>query len=62
MNSIVIFSARVAKDLIKHDFKIIDINPDNDCKIKTVFYFEDTEKLREYLKLIHDINVPKNNR
>ena len=59
MNSIVIFSARIAKDLIRHDFKIIDINPDNDCKIKTIFYFEDTEKLREYLKDEHNIVIPK---
>lgn len=59
MNSIVIFSAKVARDLIKHNFQLIDIKPDKNCKIKTIFYFEYTEKLRQYLKLIHDINVPE---
>ena len=59
MNSIVIFSAKVAKDLIRHDFKVVDIKPHEQEKIRTVFYFEYTEKLRQYLKLMYDINVPE---
>lgn len=58
MNSIAIFSARVAKDLIRsRRFKLIDISADKKIKIKTVFYFEDTEDLREYLKDNFNIEI-----
>lgn len=57
MDSITIFSARVARDLIQKDFKLIDIKPDREKKIKTIFYFSDTEDLRIYLLKEHKIEI-----
>jgi predicted CoA-binding protein len=38
--SIVIFAGRVARELLKRGFTIIDIKPDKTNKIKTVFVFK----------------------
>ena len=58
MNSITIFSARVARDLIQSKkFELLDISADKKVKIKTVFYFDDTPELREYLKEKHSIEI-----
>lgn len=54
---IVIFSARVARDLIQKRFNLIDIKPDRKCKIKTIFYFENTKELRNYLSVNHNIKI-----
>lgn len=54
---IVIFSAKVARDLIKSDYKLNDIRPDRNIKIKTVFYFENTKQLKDYLKEKHNIEI-----
>ncbi|MSS43773.1 hypothetical protein FYJ27_08535 [Anaerosalibacter bizertensis] len=54
---IVIFSARVAKDLIRNNFHVIDIQQNKQCKLKTVFYFKDTEKTRNYLERKHNIKI-----
>lgn len=57
MKGITIFSGRIAKDLIHKGFKLVNINPDKINKIKTIFYFEDTETLRKYLKDNHNIHL-----
>lgn len=56
-DNIIIFSARVARDLIQKDFKLHDIQPDNKYKIKTIFYFKNTKQLRNYLKENHNICI-----
>lgn len=56
-NNIIIFSAKVARDLIQKDFKLNDIQPDNKYKIKTIFYFKNTKQLRNYLKKNHNICI-----
>ena len=58
MNSITIFSARIARELIQSKkFELLDISPDKKVKIKTVFYFENTPELRKYLKEKHNIEI-----
>lgn len=58
MNSITIFSARVARDLIQSKrFELMDISADKNIKIKTVFYFADTVELRKYLEENHNIKI-----
>lgn len=57
MNDIIIFSARVARDLVQKKFELNDIKADKYNKIKSVFYFKNTQKLREYLKLEHNIEI-----
>ena len=56
-NNIIIFSAKVARDLIQKDLKLNDIQPDNKYKIKTIFYFKNTKQLRNYLKKNHNICI-----
>lgn len=41
-----IFTPGVARYLLKHGNKILDIKPDKKNKDKTIFLFEDTDKLR----------------
>ena len=53
-----IFSAGVAKDLIRHGFRVVDIRPNTKEPARTVFYFEYTDKASQYLKLMHDIDIP----
>lgn len=57
MDAIVIFSARVARDLIQKRFELLDIRPDKSIPIKTVFYFQNTKEVREYLKQHHGIEI-----
>ena len=57
MKIITIFSARIARDLIHRQYKILDIKPHKDMGIKTVFYFEDTENLRCYLETEYNIDI-----
>lgn len=57
MDAIVIFSARVARDLIQKKFELLDIRPDKSMPIKTVFYFQNTKETREYLKQKHNIEI-----
>lgn len=60
MNSIVIFSARVAKDLIQKEYKLNNITQDNKNKLKTIFYFENNLDLRKYLAKEHNIIINEN--
>ncbi len=55
IKNIVIFSGRVARDLIQKDYKIVDIQPDRKVPLKSVFFFENTEDIRKYLFKEHDI-------
>lgn len=57
MDNIIIFSARVAKDLIRKGFRVSDIQPDKALAIKTIFFFSNTEELRGYLNKEHNIQI-----
>lgn len=48
-NLVTIFSAKIARDLIKHGFVVRDIGANNLYPEKTAFGFEDTPELRRYL-------------
>lgn len=54
---IAIFSTRIARDLIQKDFKINDIKEHKQEKNRTVFYFQYTQELIEYLKQKHNIFI-----
>ncbi len=54
---IVIFSSKVARDLIRNKFEINDIKQNKECPLKTVFYFENTKQLKDYLKEKHNIEI-----
>lgn len=58
MNEIIIFSYKVARDVIQQQkFKVLDIRPNHKVKNATVTVFEDTEELREYLLRKWNIRV-----
>lgn len=50
-----IFEPRVARFLLKKGNSIFDIKPNKDNPQKTIFIFEETEKLKEDMK-----NISKN--
>lgn len=49
MNTIVIFSRRLAAFLVRHDCKIVDIRTDGKNTEKVVFVFIDTPKLQQLI-------------
>ena len=55
--NIIIFSPSVARDLIRQDFKLVDIQPHKKHTRETVFYFQYTDLLRKYLKKEHSIFI-----
>ena len=55
--NIIIFSTRIARDLIQKGFVINDIQPNIKNKDRTVFYFSNTKEIREYLKEKHNIYI-----
>lgn len=57
MNYIYIYSYTVTKDLLKNGFIIKDIKANPKDKTRTVFMFEETEELKDYLKQNHNINL-----
>lgn len=57
MNNIVIFSAGVARDLIRENYNLVDIKPDTHIKFKTIFFFENTQEIRNYLEEKHNILI-----
>ncbi len=57
MNSIVIFSARIARDLIKNKFMVVDIKPNKNDRKSTVFYFGCSDEIKDHLKTVHNIIV-----
>lgn len=57
LNNIVIFSPQIARDLIQKGFRVVDIKPDKNIRIKTIFFFENTEEIKKYLLENHDIKI-----
>ena len=49
MKKVFIFSIKVARDLAKNGFRIIDITENQKDKDKIVFVFQNTDDVREYL-------------
>ena len=47
MNTKCIFTPFVARNLLKMGNPIVDIKPDKNNRDKTIFVFEDTNKLKE---------------
>lgn len=47
LNTKCIFTPFVARNLLKMGNPIVDIKPDKNNKDKTIFVFEDTNKLKE---------------
>lgn len=50
-----IFSPRIARDLLKNGYQIIDIAENQKNKEWVVFVFEETKGIRKYLKDRHNI-------
>lgn len=55
-NAIPIFNSFLAKQLLLRGHRIVDLQKNKTVKNATIFYFEDTEKLR---KDMEDINSTK---
>lgn len=57
-NDIVVFSRRIARELIKsRKFELVDIRANTHDNSKTVYYFARTKQLEMYLEVVHDIKV-----
>lgn len=56
-HDIVIYSFYIAKDLVKEGFALTNMNLNKKIKGKIVFYFEDSDKIREYLSEYHNIKI-----
>ena len=57
MDSYTIFSSRIARGLIKAEFKLKDIRPNKNNKDKTVFEFYKTDEFIKFLKNNYDIEI-----
>lgn len=57
MDYIYIYSYTVTKDLLKNGFIIRDIKANPKNRNRTVFMFQETEELKNYLKQNHNINL-----
>ena len=55
MNTKCIFTPFVARNLLKMGNPIVDIKPDKNNKDKTIFVFEDTNKLNEIENKINSL-------
>jgi hypothetical protein len=49
MDTITIFTAKYARRLLKENFRIVDIKPNNTNKDRSVFIFEKTKELVEFM-------------
>lgn len=56
-NDVVIFSNRLTNELIENGFNIKRVGLNKKDNKETVFYFENTEELKNYLKVNRGINV-----
>lgn len=56
-NEILIFSYRVARDLILNNFQTIDVRLNKKMQDRTIYVFDNNDKTREYLKSKHNIIV-----
>lgn len=61
-DSIVIFSATRARQLLKAGFQIIDIKPDRKDKthMRSVFVFRYDERIQQYLEEMWYVNIKTN--
>ena len=61
-DSIIIFSATRARELLRAGFQIIDIKPDRKDKthMRSVFVFRYDEKIQQYLKEMLYVNIKIN--
>lgn len=50
MKKVFIFSIKVARDLIKNGFNIIDVVENQKDKKRAVFVFTNTKEIRNYVK------------
>ena len=57
MDSYTIFSSRIARGLIRAEFKLKDIRPNKGNKDKTVFEFYKTDEMIKFLKDNYDIKI-----
>lgn len=57
MKKVFIFSIKVAKNLAKNGFRIIDITENQKDKDKIVFVFQNTDEIREYLNENFNIQI-----
>lgn len=55
---ITIFSYKITKDLLKNGFEIKDIGANTQNPMRTVFAFEDTPEIREFLLKRYGIKLP----
>jgi hypothetical protein len=51
-----IFTAKLARHLLKQGYQIVDIKPNKDNPERTVFIFMDCEGLKESIKRICNLN------
>lgn len=60
-----VFTAQLARQLLKGGFRIVDIKPDKNDKRRTVFIFQDSpelkQKMDEYIKARKAINKREEN-
>jgi hypothetical protein len=53
----IVASCKLARALIKHGFRVIDIKPDKLEPLRTVFVFENTKEFQNYIKQYDDNKV-----
>lgn len=51
-DAIVIFSGRVARELLRRGYTIIDVKPDKTNRIKSVFVFKRENNIEKVLKVL----------
>ena len=61
MGKVFIFSTRIARDLIRNNYSIIDLAENQKFKGKTVYVFNKTDDIVKYLEQKHNITLPKTN-
>lgn len=54
-NDILIYSYGVVKDLMKNNFQVTDIRPNDKMKGKTIYVFDNTKEIQDYLEVEHNI-------
>ena len=57
MKKVFIFSLKVARDLVQNDFTIIDLAENQKDRKRTVYVFQNTKEIRDYLKEKWDIDI-----
>lgn len=57
MNYVYIYSYTITKDLLKNGFIVKDIKANPKNRDRTVFMFEETKAIKDYLKQNHNIKL-----